>query len=245
MAIETKERSLVLHPHEVRAILEQGEALLWRVVGGKTIRQSGMLIGLTGPDTDDVRFSADDDEWYCEGGLWHKRCPFGSAGALLYGRETWRIDWTPACGHGIRYAVDEEFVCWAGYQWLVDHYGGNNHTEKWRSSSSMPRWASRLTLENTGVAPARLQSITEEEALSSGIGCFLAPYPTPADWPQNEEGKYLPSYGLAYAADRSGFAHSARDAFARVWDKLNPKHPWRTSPWVWRVAVRRVERETK
>jgi len=87
----------------------------------------------------------------------------------------------------------------------------------------------------------RVGNITEADALVSGIHRYLPPVPFPPDWPQNAEGKYLSSYGTAYASDRSGFACSAVGAFARQWGADNRRYPWESRPWAWWIVVRRIE----
>lgn len=84
----------------------------------------------------------------------------------------------------------------------------------WRPSIHMPRWASRLTLEVSDVRVEQLQDITEEEAIAEGFH----------DWPNVLSAEGRPRY-----------------RFRMTWDQFNPKHPWASNPWVWRVEFRRVE----
>ena len=88
-------------------------------------------------------------------------CRYGISGDRLWVRETWR----PAAeflseGVGakdIRYAAsvrEADYGLW-----------------KWRSPIFMPRRASRITLEITGVRIERLHAITSEDAESEGVQC--------------------------------------------------------------------------
>lgn len=90
------------------------------------------------------------------------RCPYGQPGERLWVKETWaalidpstlRIKGTPERTDHITYRADGEMI-------------GNGFV--WRPSIFMPRWASRITLEVTGVRVERLQDISEEDAESEG-----------------------------------------------------------------------------
>lgn len=72
----------------------------------------------------------------------------------------------------------------------------------------MPRWASRITLELTGVRVERVREISEEDAKAEGI--------TAPMYPRKGE----PTYRLAYRY---------------LWDSLNAKRGfgWNKNPWVW------------
>jgi hypothetical protein len=77
----------------------------------------------------------------------------------------------------------------------------------------MPRWASRITLEVTGVRVERVQDITECEARREGVTC-----------------------------ERALIGNAARLAFRSLWDSINKKrgYGWDVNPWVWVVEFRRV-----
>jgi hypothetical protein len=92
---------------------------------------------------------------------------------------------------------------------------------RWRPSIHMPRWASRITLEITGIRVERVQEIGEEEARAEGCD---------GDCPIG----YIPAY------QRAPLAYH----FAQLWDQINGKRPgcsWNDNPWVWAISFRRVE----
>jgi hypothetical protein len=80
----------------------------------------------------------------------------------------------------------------------------------------MPRWASRITLEVTGVRVERLQDISEEDAVEEGI---------------------------VQVTQRGGgvVQGSAISGFKYLWDSLNAKRPgaaWDDNPWVWVIEFK-------
>lgn len=85
----------------------------------------------------------------------------------------------------------------------------------WVPSIHMPRWASRILLEVTGVRVERLQEISEEDAQAEGIG-----------W--NDY------------ADQRGERMQQREAFAALWEQINGPGSWDANPWVWIVEFRRI-----
>lgn len=96
----------------------------------------------------------------------------------------------------------------------LPRYGG-----RWRPSTHMPQWASRLSLSVRGVAVKRAQDVTEEEArqaleVDEETGCWLGP-----DRKGAAPGKpslYVSAYG----------------ALRRVWDQQNRAYPWDSNPWI-------------
>jgi hypothetical protein len=82
-------------------------------------------------------------------------------------------------------------------------------------SIHMPRWASRITLEVTGVRVERLHDISETDAQAEGI---------PID---NGVGTQF-----CRADNRQGFR--------QLWESINGAESWTANPWVWVVEFKRI-----
>jgi hypothetical protein len=88
----------------------------------------------------------------------------------------------------------------------------------------MPRWASRITLEITGVRVERLVDISEDDARAEGItdgGCLNC-------------GESETNCGCLNPQP------DARDSFIYLWESINGPGSWAANPWVWVVEFRRV-----
>jgi hypothetical protein len=148
-------------------------------------------------------------------------CPYGKPGDRLWVRETWQqtfklrgsrdqrvvsADPTPGTGR-LHYAADE----------LVED------PPKWRTSIHMPRWASRINLDITGVRIERLQEIDDWGAIEEGI---YAPYWHKSDG--NSDGYFTEPEGMAV------------DAFRDLWESINGPDSWSANPWVWVVEFKRA-----
>jgi hypothetical protein len=104
----------------------------------------------------------------------------------------------------------------------------------WTPSIHMPRWASRITLEVTGVRVERLNDISEADAIAEGCEAIPTSLADIEAIPENSlEGK------LARALGPGMF--TGRLAFMELWDSIYAKkHPWSSNPWVWVIEFRRV-----
>jgi hypothetical protein len=143
-------------------------------------------------------------------------CPLGGPGDRLWVRERWAL---PADVDGpleperarrqLRYLADEElsFASKGGVQ------------SEFRPAREMPQWASRLTLEITGVRVEQLQAISLQDLEAEG-GMWRGGASNPGP-----------------EADREGFA--------RWWGEVNAArgNRWERNPWVWVVEFRPVDRE--
>ncbi len=156
------------------------------------------------------------------------KCPFGVPGDRLWVRETWRPEELSKDGDlsafedGIRYRADRSFRTIENTREAADAWVRvNDHTDRWRPSIHMPRWASRIELEVTEVRVERLQEISSHDALEEGIELYG---------------------GCTSNEDMQGW--DPCEHFASGWDGLNAKRGfgWDTNPWVWVVEFRRLER---
>lgn len=156
------------------------------------------------------------------------RCPYGVAGDRLWVKETW----TPRHGHGeggtdcgcecgavrVEYLADggwKEFAPEAvadGWKMPKAASRGRNVTPLF-----MPRWASRITLEVTGVRVERVQDISEEDAKAEGI--------------TEIGGRFTFNEGLHQS-------RTARDSYAALWEIINGTESWDANPFVWCVSFR-------
>jgi hypothetical protein len=143
-------------------------------------------------------------------GKWHD-CLYGQTGDLLWVRETiavsmklgkpiYRADMPPEIIHGFA----------------------------WRPSIHMPRWASRITLEITGVKVERVQDISEKDAKAEGV-------------PLSNGSVTGQRYYEAWSkAGKCVSNLSAKVVFPTLWDSINAKrgYGFDVNPWVWAIEFR-------
>ena len=158
------------------------------------------------------------------GGEWQPVSPPWRVGDRLWVRETWTAVWpgldkVPLKECKIEYRADLPAGCtdYPG-QWPAELARGNPDAPKWRPSIHMPRWASRLNLEVTGLWVERVQKISGMDAKREGMAI-------PAHMPQD-------------GADLDW----ARQEFRRVWDGLYAKRGlgWVENPWVWVTEFQKI-----
>jgi hypothetical protein len=105
---------------------------------------------------------------------------------------------------------------------------GDDKPLGWKPSIFMPRWASRIDLEVTGVRVERLQEITEDDARAEGVSLF--------------DRKYMhigPDQRLTTGEIWRDAPYRA--SFAVLWDEINGDRAlWESNPWVWVVSFKRV-----
>jgi hypothetical protein len=164
----------------------------------------------------------------------HRKCPYGEPGDRLWVRETWAVPVNFLGGiHYPRMAEGEPVVYRADCETLPDGYGS-----RWRASTRMFRWASRINLEITSIRVERLQDISEEDARAEGVPPNWV-FDNLMEWSPEEDG-FLPAGWEKLHPDGGPYHWTAREAFATWWDAINGKGSWEANPWVWAISLRRL-----
>lgn len=152
-------------------------------------------------------------------------CPFGAVGDRLWVRESF---YEHGRWQGGGYDPEDSYFV-SDKQVLYPADGIQRPSERkredfWRSRPSihMPRWASRITLEITGVRVERLNAISQEDAHAEGM----------------ELTGWRPTY---YDPDSGGDFMTPYDNFAELWSSIYGAESWQANPWVWVVEFKRVE----
>ena len=184
----------------VRAILEGKKTQTRRVVKNqpKIDPQTGDWLWYSFHDCESVR----PIEEYCEAAA--RTCPYGQPGDRLWVRET--FGWNPDFPAGISpcYRADK------GHE-----YDGI----KWRPSIHMPREASRITLEVTGIWAERLQDISEADAVAEGIE-------------YSPKIGYFRDYGCK-PNDPNAYCLDPRRSYFSFWDSIYGAGAAAKNPYVW------------
>jgi hypothetical protein len=134
-----------------------------------------------------------------------ENCPYGQTGDRLWVRETWI---PRAAESAALYRADYDDAQASGLAGMYSDRG-------WRPSIHMPRWASRILLEITGVRVERLQDISDHDALAEGVS---------------------PDMGLRWQSGDD----TPRGMYGELWESINGPGSWAADPWVWVVEFKRV-----
>ncbi len=151
------------------------------------------------------------------------KCPHGRVGDHLWVREAWALEDLPGDGERLIWRSDVA-ASWRSERSDVFYLPSNYQPDRWRPSIHMPRWASRIKLEVTGVRVERLQDITDADAEAEGV----------MSWAASDDGlQMLRACGFA-VPDRPSFL------FKLLWTKINGPDSWDANPWLWVVSFARL-----
>lgn len=161
-----------------------------------------------------------------------RECPYGQPGDRLWVRETWRMIYEPYrkdCKFAVNYKAGgfrdtnpraplqcPGMVYGAAFD---SHKEGNVEVWPWKPSIHMPRWASRITLEITGIEVKPLWRMAVNDMIAEGV-------------PE------IPD------TDDAPAAHPLTP-FIRLWDSINAGrgYSFQSNPWVWVINFKRIESE--
>ena len=233
-----KERPIRLKAHEVRGILDGRQTQLrrvfkpWRKTPFENLAHTDPHL-FSGRDNDPDSWGYPFDDDGAPLSLSHYAPLVRNPGERLWVREAWQFyGWSDDGEPQIRYAADNA-TRWCGLLTGTDaihasdawetlsadaNYNFDDHARdrKWRPSIHMPRYASRIDLEITGVRVERLQDISEADCKAEGA--------------HGGHGS-IPSY--AYSA-------TPREHYRHIWETINGPDSWSQNPWVWVVEFKRI-----
>ncbi|MDB5997217.1 MAG: hypothetical protein JWP42_4353 [Pseudomonas sp.] len=225
MTTTIKERPILFSAPMVRAILEGRKTVTRRPV-------KGIALEWLRPEGFTPEYTADPQ---------NSLCPYGNPGERLWVRETWLPD--PDADHEAWDEHTDTYVSWSGCGSRIDgvppalrkpehciyREGWDGTDLVWRPSIHMPRWASRILLEITGVRVERLNDISEDQALAEGVER------------SNAKHSIEPFRNYLHPCMASGHNKSiARASFMTLWQSINGLESWDVNPWVWVVEFKRL-----
>ncbi len=202
------EKPILFNSEMVNAILSGRKTQTRRIMGNQP----------AGQDLETVHVRHNDDfnfQWYGNlGESSYFPCPLGKPGDQLWVRETF------AAG-----LCTESTLAYRATHKTEDLEEGWGETIKWTPSIHMPRWASRINLLITGVRVERLNDISEQDAISEGLECYV------------DDG--VPYYGPFNNGDCRPDV-----VFRGLWDSIYGQKEgenWQANPWVWVINFERME----
>lgn len=159
------------------------------------------------------------------------RCPYGQAGDQLWVREAFSGPHCMDASDGCKAVPPSKWGDCSRIWYWAD---GNPTEGDWtrpRPSIHMPRWASRILLEITGVRVEQLQNISFEDAIAEGVYHYAAELATNPKVTKADIEKMIERHG-------SG---KPQCLYAQLWESINGAGTWGINPFVWVVEFKRLE----
>lgn len=222
-----KERGMIFNAEMVRAIIDGRKTMTRRIM---KVQPENSELGLSRIIDSSVAKEVGMYFWSQADACGVKRrskpfpCPFGAVGDRIWVRETFSGHYLDdAQIHDIKDGRDKATdLC----EYRADYPDGYQASDGWTPSIHMPRWASRITLEITGVRVERLQNISDEDVDAEG---FSGDYPT----------SIFPNL---FPGESNDWSHlSMRDCYGVLWKSIYGEESWQDNPWVWVISFKRVE----
>ena len=205
-----KERGMIFNGEMVRAILDGRKTQTRRVMKPQPDSCPPPRGGHWWPSNKHRTMLHVEEALQNNEGIWEgivgDACPFGAVGDRIWVRETWADAGASAPDLKLYRANYPAHV--------PTHYENVPPASdiRWTPSIHMPRWASRITLEITGVRVERLNDISECDAKAEGA---------PTECCVIGDKHFL--------------------GFRSLWKSIYGDESWRSNPWVWVIEFKRIE----
>lgn len=207
MEARVKEKGILFNAEMVQAILSGRKTMTRRIISEKTLHLFG--VAASAGECHPIELCDQRSQSY-----YLDFCPLGKPGDQLWVREAF------AAG-----LCTESTLAYRATHKTEDLEEGWGETIKWTPSIHMPRWASRINLLITGVRVERLNDISEQDAISEGLECYV------------DDG--VPYYGPFNNGDCRPDV-----VFRGLWDSIYGQKEgenWQANPWVWVINFERME----
>lgn len=144
---------------------------------------------------------------------------YGKPGDRLWVRETWQHSNYPfgPLDHDCEIFYRADY--WDDPHGMDGEKSPEGKYRDWKPSIHLPRWASRINLEITGVRIEPLQDISETDAKAEGVN----------EWFENG-----PFTGMESKTFLTGYR--------KIWELINGQGSWGKNPWVWVIEFKVCER---
>jgi len=219
MLTAVKERPILFSGEMVRAILDGRKTQTRRMVKPQPVKFPPEIHCAKWLDYDG--FNKPGFYAYAEGaekakGFWRDNCPYGQPGDRLWVRESFWVVEREGQGVGVPFLLYED-------EMGMEPNESAPYREAWglkfghKPSIHMPRWASRITLEITGVRVERLQGISEADCIAEGCS-----------------GGHDSIHGYQFSAQ-------PKEHFWKLWESINGQGSWEANPYVWVIQFERIK----
>lgn len=237
-----KERPMIFNAEMVRAILDGRKTQTRRIMKNQPVL-NGNLYEVFGAAWSKGVTSVP----AVPGHSLSTRCPFGEVGDRIWVRETFQGPLIPEDELSeFLGANPDKFESPAYCEYAAD--GGprpeyvdadDNTRHGWRPAIHMPRWASRITLEITGVRVERLNDISHDDAGREGIHTEV--------WDQTVVARNYAAEDEFFQFWSESMPHYVemnelfRVSFHSLWQSIYGEESWQANPWVWVIEFKRIE----
>ncbi|WP_312423606.1 hypothetical protein [Kosakonia cowanii] len=223
-----KERPMIFNAEMVRAILDGRKTQTRRIM---KVQPENVDLGLRRITDSSVAKEVGMYFWCLADacGVKHRSnlfsCPFGEVGDRIWVREAWA-----------RYNIDQDSHDIAYRATTPEDWPEEG---RWRPSIHMPRWASRIMLEITGVRVERLNNTSHEDAEREGIHTEV--------WDQMVVAKNYAAEDGFFQFWSESMPHYVemnelyRSSFQSLWQSIYGAENWQANPWVWVIEFKRIE----